>query len=324
MGARFGLSMGRWLHPPAGVYILAYHSVVEPENRQSWEQHYRKGEVTVQTLERQLATLLTWMTPLPLSRVPTLWERGGPDRPYLVVTFDDGFENNRRLADPVLRRLGIRATLFVNGAFADRREVFYRIPAAMLVGMGHAGALSTALRSALPETPWSADPQELFNQTKSRYVPEIMESVVLAVFAERIGPWRDLGVHLSVDGVRDLHRSGWEIGNHTSSHRILSTLTMPEVVRAIEGNETFWHQAGVPLIPFLAYPVGRASDVHAGVWDYLKTRPELHGLFCGGGVNVRASRGEWLRFSLGRAERREEILERLRDELARTRASLNV
>ncbi|MBF0263286.1 MAG: polysaccharide deacetylase family protein [Magnetococcales bacterium] len=323
MGKRLGLAMERWLTPPPGVYILAYHSVVDPGDRQSWENYYRKGEVTVQTLERQLATLLTWMTPLPLSQVPALWERGGPDRPYLVVTFDDGFENNRRLADAVLRRLGIPATLFVNGAFAAQREVFYRIPAAMLVGMGHAEALSSALRAALPEIPWSSNPEELFGQTKSRYVPEIMESVVLAVFAERIGPWSDLGVHLSVEGVRALHQSGWEIGNHTLGHRILSTLPPLEVVRAIEENETFWRQAGVPLIPFLAYPVGRASDVHAGVWDHLQTRPELHGLFCGGGVNVRASRAEWLRFSLGGAQRRGEILERLHVEMARTRASLS-
>ncbi|MBF0214916.1 MAG: hypothetical protein HQM00_15370, partial [Magnetococcales bacterium] len=96
LGGRVGLAPERFMHPPPGVYMLVYHSVVDPERRQEWERHYRKGEVTVDCFARQLDILSEWMTPLPLSAVPALWERGGPDRPYLVVTFDDGLSNNLR------------------------------------------------------------------------------------------------------------------------------------------------------------------------------------------------------------------------------------
>ncbi|MEO5347802.1 MAG: polysaccharide deacetylase family protein [Magnetococcus sp. YQC-9] len=320
-GSGLGRLMQRWRRPPPGVYILAYHSVVDPEHRQSWEQYYRKGEVTFQTLERQLETLLGWMIPLPLSRVPALWEQGGPDRPYLVVTFDDGYQNNRRLAAPILQRLGIRATLFVNGAFAGQRELFYRVAAAMLVGRGYAEALATALQAVLPKESWSSDPERLFGQTKNQYAPGIMEATVERVFVEQIGTWEGLGVHLTVEEICELQESGWEIGNHTLGHRILGRLTFPEVASAIEENESFWSQAGIPLIPFLAYPVGRSSDVNDAVYRYLQTRPELHALFCGGGVNLEASRIDWLRFSLGRAEQPDRILEALRVEVSRTRAA---
>ena len=48
-------------------------------------------------------------------------ERGGPlPRRALAVTFDDGYADNHRLGLPVLRALGLPATVYVaTGAVAD-------------------------------------------------------------------------------------------------------------------------------------------------------------------------------------------------------------
>jgi peptidoglycan/xylan/chitin deacetylase (PgdA/CDA1 family) len=47
-----------------------------------------------------------------------------PPRRTVIVTFDDGYEGVWQYAWPVLRELGIRATLFVASAFPDSEEPF--------------------------------------------------------------------------------------------------------------------------------------------------------------------------------------------------------
>ncbi|MFV1967314.1 MAG: polysaccharide deacetylase family protein, partial [Pirellulaceae bacterium] len=62
---------------------------------------------------------------LALTRAIQLAETGKPwPRKPLVVTLDDGFENVYLHAWPLLRRLGIPATIFVNTAFLNSNEPF--------------------------------------------------------------------------------------------------------------------------------------------------------------------------------------------------------
>ena len=52
--------------------------------------------------------------------------RYDPEKPFAVLTFDDGFRDNLTVAAPILRRFGARATVFVNPAYdsykADERS----------------------------------------------------------------------------------------------------------------------------------------------------------------------------------------------------------
>ncbi|MBF0438766.1 MAG: polysaccharide deacetylase family protein [Magnetococcales bacterium] len=306
---------------PPGVYIVIYHSIVEPNDRQGWEHHYRKGEVTAERFARQLDILSELMTPIPLSQVPSLWEQGGPDRPYFVVTFDDGYQNNWRVAHPLVRARGISPAVFVNGAFAEG-GVLYRILVAILVKTGLASPLALALQEQVPAIPWSREPQLLFDQTKTHYQAELLETCVEQVYRDHVGELVDLNAHLSVDQVRILQREGWEIGNHTFGHRILSALSPEAVAQSIIQNADFWQAHKIPLIPFLAYPCGRAKDVQPFVRDFLQTTPKIHGLFAAGGVNLFANQIEWLRFGLGQADDRKTILAALDREVARTKKAI--
>lgn len=304
---------------PPGVYMVIYHSIVEPGESREWEREYRKGSVSAAAFARQLDLLGELMTPIPLSRVPALWEEGGVDRPCFVVTFDDGYENNLRVAAPLVRARGIRPALFVNAAYARGQEVFYRVLAARLVARGEAERLAAALREAIPGVAWSGEPRPLFDQTKSAYRVEVMERVVDRVYRECLGDPADLGVHLKADEVARLQREGWEIGNHTVAHRVLAWLTEPEVAESVEHNALWWREQGVALMPFLGYPFGCLRDVGGATGAYLAANPGLHGLFAGGGVNLRPSRSEWLRFGLSREMTRATLLERLWQEVDKSR-----
>ncbi|MBF0435382.1 MAG: polysaccharide deacetylase family protein [Magnetococcales bacterium] len=304
---------------PNAIYVLTYHSVVDPGHREMWEQCYRKGETTVVQLHRQLEFMMRHMTPVALSSVPQLWAEGGLDRPCFVVTFDDGMTNNRTHAHAIVRSLGITPTVFVCSEFARQRQTFFRVLAAVLVQQGYASRLAANLRASFPQWVWPDDGEALFNATKGHYCGGAMVDVIDATYRACLGDPRGLAVHLDRDGVAYLAKNGWEIGNHTRSHHLLAWQTREEVVQAIQGNADDWREEGIPLIDFIAYPIGRARDVGPDVWQAMQRFPHLHGLFCNGGVNFSLNRCEWMRFSFGRHTDPDVLEKIINQEVQRTR-----
>ena len=90
------------------VLVLCYHAVGDADNRLS---------ISCERLERQLRGLMRrGYTPELASNVV----RAGASRPRIVVTFDDGYRSVWKRAVPVLRRLGVVATMFVTTEFVGR------------------------------------------------------------------------------------------------------------------------------------------------------------------------------------------------------------
>ena len=90
------------------VLVLCYHAVGDAENPLS---------VSPDRLERQLRRLVRHgYVPEIASNVV----RGQPSRSRVVVTFDDGYRTVWEQAAPVLRRLGVAATVFVTTEFVGR------------------------------------------------------------------------------------------------------------------------------------------------------------------------------------------------------------
>jgi peptidoglycan/xylan/chitin deacetylase (PgdA/CDA1 family) len=282
-----------------GIYILLYHSVVDPDNRQQWEQCYKKGEVTAQQLRCQIEYMLDHMTPIALSQAPQILAKGEVDRPYFAVTFDDGFRNNLTVADPIIQEYNLKPSVFVNGAFARQEEVFFRILSAIIIKKGHGQLLAARLHQLLSQHEWSDDGDILFNQMKNHYSADTMEQATTQVYKEFIGNPAELMVHLDLGELKTLQSNGWEIGNHTDAHRLLSCQSDLAAIGAIENNGEFLKQNGIYSSNFLCYPVGRAQDVDETVGKWLDLHPDIHGIFANNGINLKLCRREWLRFSLG-------------------------
>jgi peptidoglycan/xylan/chitin deacetylase (PgdA/CDA1 family)/glycosyltransferase involved in cell wall biosynthesis len=100
-----------------GLRILGYHRVAEGDML----------GVPPDTLRRQLEIALDrGAAPVSLSEGLELIADSKPlDRPYLAVTFDDGYLDNLEAGLPVLEDLGIPATIFLVSAIADGRDGFH-------------------------------------------------------------------------------------------------------------------------------------------------------------------------------------------------------
>lgn len=282
---------------PSGVYMFLYHSIVG-EGAAEWEVLYDKAALPAARFRDHLAHLASAMTPLSLSEAPGVLSAGRLDRPYFVVTFDDGYRNVLTEAAPAASAHGLRPALFVNSAFVEGR-VYYRVLAAVLCAKGHARLLADTLRRSAPDIPWSDDPKRLFAETKNHFRPGVTQKAVEETFEVAEGDPSALRVHLDGGGTLALAAQGWEIGNHTTSHEVLADLTYAEVDTAIAGNASRLAGLGIPLANWLAYPNGHARHVNEAVGAWMDGHPDVRGLFAAGGVNLLPTRKDWLRIPVG-------------------------
>jgi peptidoglycan/xylan/chitin deacetylase (PgdA/CDA1 family) len=105
--------------PGDGFGILTYHRVAEPVGQPTWN-------VSPGTFRAQLSGVLArGYEPWPLRRLLAHAAAGQriPRRAF-AVTFDDGYENTFTHAWPILRELGVPATVFLATAYLDSASPF--------------------------------------------------------------------------------------------------------------------------------------------------------------------------------------------------------
>ena len=305
---------------PAGVYIFAYHTIVDESKPSEWELMYKKGWVSKRHFEDHIEFLIRHMNPIPLSEAPAIIQNGKLDRPFFVITFDDGYIDIMDNAVPIIERHDIRPTVFANGSFTEGR-VYYRILAAMLIERGYTKMLAQELRERIPFYSWSDSPNKLFDQTKNWYQPHLIEEATEAAYQTCIGETETLRVHLRLRDIKKLEHLGWQIGNHTFDHLILNTLDFSQIDKSVSSNYEYLSRNGISPINWLAYPNGKSSDVNENVKKWLEVNNNIHGMFCNGGVNLVPTRMQWLRLFAGNGGV-ELIRNNIEVELSRTRTAL--
>jgi peptidoglycan/xylan/chitin deacetylase (PgdA/CDA1 family) len=114
--AAFGTRSGE------AIGILMYHRVAECEPgvpMPTWT-------VTPGRMRAQLAALLSaGYSAWPLSKVLAFGQESRPiPSNVFVITFDDGYQNNYSMAWPILKELGMPATIFLATAYLDTKHPF--------------------------------------------------------------------------------------------------------------------------------------------------------------------------------------------------------
>ena len=246
------LSRGfRALTKPNRFVVLTYHRVND-------DAHPYFSGVRVDLFRRQMRSLRRHFEVLPLV---TLVDRAkAKDVPPNVaaITFDDGYRDNFTQAFPILRELGLQATVFlVTDALDHGRliwhdrvfDAFHRTSKRELYFEGETLNLGqTALMKVL-ERVRSVGPRE-----RDSMVDALLEQLEIGGAPE--AGW----AKLRWDDVREMARAGIEFGSHTLDHPILSYVDAEEARRQIRGSkERIESELGAPVKSF-AYPNGRAGD----------------------------------------------------------------
>lgn len=110
-GAGFSARYHWWRWPSKGIPVLMYHKIgVPPAGSQ-----LGKLWVSPEMLRKQMDYLKSnGYQPITFREIYAFWDKGTPlpSKP-VVITFDDGYENNHSAAFPILKEFGFPATIFI-------------------------------------------------------------------------------------------------------------------------------------------------------------------------------------------------------------------
>ncbi len=189
-----------------------------------------------------------------------------PERAALI-TFDDGLRNNATVAFPILRDLGLPATVFLTTSLVgtDRLLWFDRLYLqikAVARGQAESGVLQGAFGRRITLDNLSAAYRKVGGwvmhlplEERQAFLEQIDREVPLAWGPEaadyRLMTWEQ---------ARSLRESGlFSFGAHTATHQVLSSLTDDELETELGGTAVEMERSlGAPVWAF-AYPNGRSG-----------------------------------------------------------------
>jgi peptidoglycan/xylan/chitin deacetylase (PgdA/CDA1 family) len=257
------------------VLIVMYHRIADPKAGLPAEAGMY---VDQEAFERHVRFFKKHFTVIPITRCMKIFNErepigSGQDKPFCVLTFDDGWLDVFENAFPILRKYETCATVFLATGFVGTRNWFWTDRLAHLLRRRDGvalrrwrRALSGSVAYGDPEALRSASAADLegviaimktFRQEK---IDEVLRDLSDTWGVDPTPPGR---AFLSWEEARDMQRSGiMTFGSHTESHRILTTLTELEVARELKSSRDRLVDEGLAdpaLIPF-AYPNGDYSE----------------------------------------------------------------
>lgn len=200
----------------------------------------------------------------------------GLPRCQVALSMDDGYRDNRTVLVPLLERTGGRCTVFLEARPLSERKVSWSHKYFWMIRGGDTEEVARAymaetedvdvlekLRRALEDS----RPEELAYQVKRvlKYQAAAAERdrTMNSVFRQRGGDEALLCERIYMDwsDARALQAAGIEVGGHTVSHEVLSTLEPTEVAEEVSrGRECLEQELGAASGQTFAYPFGRRWD----------------------------------------------------------------
>lgn len=210
-------------------FVVIYHRVVEDNPAGTDGFKLEKG-ISAANFERQMRFLLRHFDPAPASRI----QLGLGRDIRFAVTLDDGYEDNYRVAAPILKRLGIPATFYVVSDFVGSDRLFWWEQLAELMRASKQQRID--MRAVIPDLYPDGERKNVFplrnlgerdhayeqlcariRQSPHEDIPARMKN--LAGYFEV--PIREEGRRfglMSWRQLKDLVGQGFEIGGHSASH----------------------------------------------------------------------------------------------------------
>lgn len=245
--------------------ILTYHRIWDIDDDDLYPYDLDLVSASTSDFRWQMEYVRRHFTPITFATLGRILdgEVSAPRRPVLI-TFDDGFEDNYRLAFPILKSLEMPATMYISTDYIGSAKTFWFDQLAHL--------LLTAPAGDIP-IDGLAEPLALSDIASRRVA---IERLLLHVKCEpnesrlhivtelhrRLGrdesqSAMDGSRPMTWDNVREMAAAGIEIGSHTVRHPNLARIPADELrAELVESKQTIETRVGQPVTT-MSYPFGR-------------------------------------------------------------------
>jgi len=250
------------------LLVLCYHSVIPCKT--DFKKWQVRNAVEVHEFRRQLEFLVKRYAPI---SEQDLYESLVEDEPLpnnaVLVTFDDGYWNNREFAMPELERYEVPALFFLATNYVGRDKLLWTQELDELVmtwpfekmpwpshettsvpkSPRQREMLAQQLRACCKRLPVAVT--ELFIKELRARVPHVENDSAVSCLYE----------FMSWDDVRDLNNRGFGIGSHTATHPILSRANRERIQQEMVQSKFRIEQELNERCRWFAFPNGGKHDV---------------------------------------------------------------
>ncbi len=256
----------------ARLPILAYHRILPTIDESTYPFDPALISADPDSFRVQLKLLKKYFSPIKFNDL--LQSLDGkkrlPNNPILI-TFDDGFEDNYTYAYPLLAEARVPATFFVSTGYLDAQKTFWFDWLSCIV------MRTASNRIEIEQLQVSYD---LFKTRSSRrkvfativqMLKKVPNEVRLSIideldqkygsaYEELTGKERSLSLPMASSQLREMARAGMETGSHTVSHAILSRLSQSELQRELVQSRERLESLTGQGVEVLSYPNGGSAD----------------------------------------------------------------
>jgi peptidoglycan/xylan/chitin deacetylase (PgdA/CDA1 family) len=243
--------------------VLAYHRVLTVRSEDAFPFDLELVSASAEQFREQMTIVKRRYHPLTFRQLLEFLDAGEtPPRDALVVTFDDGYDDNYRIAFPILDELRVPAVFFVSTGYIDDGMPYAydwlvhmictaRESRVRIAPLG----LDAAVPDAMPDR--RALAAEILDRMKTMSALDQLETI--RSLSETLGIPRVSHADcrpMSWQQLREMHAAGMEIGSHGVGHHMLAKLPPAEMTHELQGSQTaLTRELGVNAVS-ISYPVG--------------------------------------------------------------------
>jgi peptidoglycan/xylan/chitin deacetylase (PgdA/CDA1 family) len=251
--------------------ILAYHRVMPVPDPDQYEFDMELISTTPEEFREQMLLIKERYRPMRLTDVAAAIHAGDALPPdAVVITFDDGYDDNYRIVYPILKELGVPATFFISTGHIDSGRPYAYDWLVHMILLAKTDRLTLPeLGMDVPMPATRAERRELAGNVLD-HMKEISAIEQAAMIRRLEREWQMPSDHaypadcrpMNWDQLREMRAAGLEIGSHGVNHWMLSKLPRAELEREVfDSRNALLRELG-PMSLLMSYPVGsnRAFD----------------------------------------------------------------
>lgn len=252
--------------------ILAYHRVLPALDAADFRFDPELVSASVDGFRAQLALIRRHCAPLRFDELIDHLDRGRPLPPRAVlITFDDGYDDNYRHAYPLLREAGLSAMFFVSTGHIDSGQPY------LYDWLVHMLSVTPAMALDLPELRLQAAvPAGLSaRRALAAHVLDRMKTLdadAQRALVERLADEWALPIRshpdcrpMDWDMLREMRAGGMEIGSHGVHHNMLAKLPAARMREEVFASKARLEAELAAPADVISYPVGGHDAYDAAV-----------------------------------------------------------
>lgn len=249
--------------------ILAYHRIVDLVDEEAYPFDPELISASPAEFRWQMQYLKQYFNPISFHELLVAFDNDDPvPHNAVIVTFDDGFEDNYTEAYPVLSELGVPATIFLTTGYIGGVETYWFdavVNCLMRMDVGPISVPALDFEGCLDASVYNRRQvaEELIERMKT-----VSEQTRLCALREILDSHPDpeeirdnpLSRPMRWEQVQELSRNGIEFGSHTVSHPILKHLEPAQLDFELRSSRQTIEEKTGREAEVVAYPVGGRSE----------------------------------------------------------------